>query len=400
MVSMTTPSAATRAGHSVFNVSLLIGILLIAANLRAPITSLGPVLTEVQQFFGLTTAAAGLLNALPLLIFACASPLAPWLTRSLGLERALFGALCLIAAGCLIRSSGSYSGLWLGTLLIGTGIAVANVLVVPLVKRDFAHHTSLCVGLYAATMALIAALGSGLAAPLSKIGGYAWKLSLGVWFVLAMAAMLCWWPQLKSSSALAVSQPERKGRSVWLSPIAWQVSMFMALQTVVFYTLIDWFPAMAASAGIGAAQAGAYLFAYQAIAVVANLSTSVAIKRLSDQRLLGFICSLAIVVGVSGLLYAPSQSLVWLLFAGTGAGMSMVTCLTLFGLRARDHHQASALSGMGQCIGYGLGASGPFFAGWLHETWGSWKAPLAVLLVAACLQGFFAVLAGRDRFAN
>lgn len=397
---MTTSSAATRAGQSVFNISLLIGILLVAANLRAPITSLGPVLTQVQQFFGLTPGAAGLLNALPLLIFACASPFAPWLTRTLGLERALFGALCLIAAGCLVRSSGVYSGLWLGTLMIGTGIAVANVLVVPLVKRDFAHHTALCIGLYAATMALIAALASGLAAPLSELGGYAWKLSLGVWFALAMAAILSWWPQLKSSSALAVSQPERKGRSVWFSPIAWQVSMFMALQTVVFYTLIDWFPAMAASAGIGATQAGAYLFAYQAIAVVANLSTSVAIKRLSDQRLLGFICSAAIVIGLSGLLYAPSHSLVWLLFAGVGAGMSMVTCLTLFGLRARDHHQASALSGMGQCIGYGLGASGPFFAGWLHETWGSWSAPLAVLLAAACLQGVFAVLAGRDRMID
>jgi CP family cyanate transporter-like MFS transporter len=377
---MTTPSAAIRAGYSVFNVSLLISILLIAANLRAPITSLGPVLTQVQQFFGLTPGAVGLLNALPLLIFACASPLAPWLTRSMGLERALFGALCLIAAGCLIRSFGIYSGLWLGTLLIGIGIAVANVLVVPLVTRDFPHHTALCVGLYAATMALVAALGSGLAAPLSDLSCYVWKLSLGIWFALAMVAVLCWWPHLKSSNALAIAKPVAADRSVWRSPIAWQVSMFMALQTVVFYTLIDWFPAMAASAGISTTQAGGYLFAYQAIAVVANLSTSVAIKYLSDQRLLGFICSLAIVIGVSGLLYAPSLSLVWLLFAGVGAGMSMVTCLTLFGLRARDHHQASALSGMGQCIGYGLGASGPFLAGWLHETWGSWDAPLTVLL--------------------
>jgi CP family cyanate transporter-like MFS transporter len=397
---MTTSSAATRAGHSAFNISSLIGILLIAANLRAPITSLGPVLSEVQQFFGLTPGAAGLLNALPLLIFACASPLAPWLTRSLGLERALFGALCLIAAGCLIRASGAYSGLWLGTLLIGIGIAVANVLVVPLVKRDFPHHTAMCVGLYAATMALIAALGSGLAAPLSELSAYSWKLSLGVWFVLAMVAIVCWWPQLRSSSALALSKPAAMGRSVWLSPIAWQVSMFMALQTVVFYTLIDWFPAMAGSSGISATQAGAYLFAYQAIAVIANLCTSVAIKRLSDQRMMGLICSLAIVIGVSGLICAPSLSLVWLLFAGVGAGMSMVTCLTLFGLRARDHHQASALSGMGQCIGYGLGASGPFLAGWLHEAWGSWNAPLVVLLVAASLQVVFAVLAGRDRYAD
>jgi CP family cyanate transporter-like MFS transporter len=187
---------------------------------------------------------------------------------------------------------------------------------------------------------------------------------------------------------------------VWRSGIAWQVSMFMALQTVTFYTLIDWFPAMAAASGIGATEAGGYLFAYQAVAVVANLATSVAIKRLRDQRLLGFLCSMMIVIGVLGLLEAPAMSLLWLLFAGVGAGMSMVTCLSLFGLRARDHHQASSLSAMGQCVGYGLGASGPFLAGWLHGLTASWQPPLVVLLVAACLQVVFAVLAGRKRYVD
>lgn len=137
------------------------------------------------------------LNALPLLLLASDSPLVPWLTRRFGLEQALFGALCLIAIGCIIRSSGTYTGLWLGTLLIGGGIATANVLVVPLVKRDFPSHAALCVALYAATMALMAALASGLSAPLSVLTGYRWKISLGVWFVLALVAIACWLPHLK-----------------------------------------------------------------------------------------------------------------------------------------------------------------------------------------------------------
>ncbi|WP_228394205.1 MFS transporter [Pseudomonas helleri] len=279
---MTSSSSAVRAGNSLFASSLLIGILLIAANLRAPITSLGPVLDQVQQYFSLSSAAAGLLNALPLLMFASASPLAPWLTRRFGLEQALFGALCLIAIGCIIRSSGTYTGLWLGTLLIGGGIATANVLVVPLVNRDFPSHAALCVGLYAATMALMAALASGLSAPLSVLTGYTWKISLGVWFVLALVAIACWLPHLKRARGRVPAAPPAASKSVWGSAIAWQVSMFMALQTVTFYTLIDWYPAMASSVGIGASESGVHLFAYQAIAVVANLSTSIAIKRLKD----------------------------------------------------------------------------------------------------------------------
>ncbi|PMY73354.1 MULTISPECIES: MFS transporter [unclassified Pseudomonas] len=397
---MTSSFPTARVGTSIFSSSLLLGILLIAANLRAPITSLGPVLDQVQQYFALSAAAAGFLNAVPLLMFAAASPLAPWLTRRLGLEQALFGGLCLIAIGCLVRSSGTSTGLWVGTLLIGGGIAIANVLIVPLVKRDFPSHTALCVGLYAATMALMAALASGLSAPLSSLTGYTWKISLGVWFLLALVALVCWLPHLSNARGRTEVQAPSAAKSVWRSGIAWQVSMFMALQTAIFYTLIDWYPAMANSIGIGASESGLHLFAYQAVAVVANLSTSVAIKRLKDQRLLGFVCSLAITVGIAGLVWAPSLSLVWLLVAGAGQGMSMVTCLTLFGLRVRDHHQASSLSAMAQCVGYGLGSAGPFLAGWLHNIFGTWQVSLLMLLAAASLQIFFAVMAGRNRFVD
>jgi CP family cyanate transporter-like MFS transporter len=397
---MTAPSAAIRADKSAFPAPLLLGILLIAANLRAPITSLGPVLSDVQRFFLLSPAASGLLNALPLVIFACGSPLAPTLIRRVGLERALFAALCLIGAGCIIRSSGLITGLWIGTLLIGSGIAIANVLVVPLVKRDFPNHTALCVGLYAATMALMAALASGLAAPISTLTQNGWKLALGVWFALALIAVIIWWPHLKARPTTDASRGQSVSTSVWKSPIAWQVSMFMALQTITFYTLIDWFPLIANSFGMSATQAGTYLFAYQAIAVVANLATSVAIKRLSDQRALGVVCSVAILIGVLGLMLAPSLSLLWLLFAGMGAGMSMVTCLALFGLRVRDHHQAGSLSAMAQCVGYGLGAAGPFLAGWLHGIYATWQVPLGLLSGAALLQIVFAVLAGRNRFVD
>lgn len=394
---MSVASPVTRTGKPIFASSLLLSILLIAANLRAPITSLGPVLEQVQQVFSLGPASAGLLNALPLLLFAIASPMAPWLKRRFGLEQALTGALVLIAAGGIIRSTGFYSGLWAGTFLIGAGIAVANVLIVPLVKRDFHEHAALCIGLYAATMALMAALASGLSAPLSVLSEYSWKVSLGVWFIIAIIAIVFMLPHLKNAHVRQNEQTPASGRSLWGSAIAWQVSLFMALQTTVFYTLIDWYPSMAGASGISASESGMHLFVYQAIAVIANLATSFAIKRLKDQRLLGFICSVAILAGVSGLAFAPELSLIWLMFAGAGAGMSMVTCLTLFGLRVRDHHQAGSLSAMAQCVGYALGSLGPFLSGWIHGITGTWQVSILLLMVIAAVQIVFAVLAGRDR---
>lgn len=163
-------------------------------------------------------------------------------------------------------------------------------------------------------------------------------------------------------------------------------------------TLIDWYPSMAVEHGVSASTAGYHLFLYQAIAVIANLTTAAFISRLKDQRLLGLICSLFITIGVAGILFKPAFSAVWLLFAGVGAGMSMVTCLTLFGLRTREHSQAGQLSGKAQCIGYLIGALGPYLAGIIRGHSLNWDSVLLCILVVTLVQAYFAWHAGKDRF--
>jgi len=377
-----------------------VGVLLIASNLRAPITALGPVIHEISASFSLSNSASGLLNALPLLIFGLASPFAPALTRKVGLEKALLTALILITLGCIVRSLMGLSGLWLGTFIIGLGIAIANVLVIPLIKRDFPSHTARCIGLYAATMAMIAAFSSGIAAPLSEISTAGWRLSTGIWVITSVPGLLVW---LRVCSRIS-HEPEsfakpqvQSNRSVWKSSIAWQVSIFMALQTMVFYTLIDWYPSMAGEHGVSATIAGYHLFLYQAVAVIANLTTAAFITRMKDQRLLGLLCSLFITAGITGILIMPELAAIWLLFAGVGAGMSMVTCLTLFGLRTHDHNQARQLSGKAQCVGYLIGALGPYLAGIIRGYSLSWDSTLVCMIFITFIQASFAWHAGRDR---
>lgn len=378
-----------------------IGILLIASNLRAPITALGPVIHEIAASFNLSGVYTGFLNALPLLIFGLASPFAPLLTRRIGLEKSLLTAIVLITAGCLTRSSLGGMGLWTGTFIIGLGIAVANVLIVPLIKRDYPGHTARCIGLYAATMALTAALSSGIAFPLSALSSATWRVSLGIWVIPAAFALIIWMKvcaRTDKEADLTTKPVVRSISSVWKSGVAWQVSMFMALQTMVFYTLIDWYPSMANEHGVSSSAAGFHLFIYQAVAVVANLSTALFIARLKDQRLLGLVCSLFITSGVAGLMIMPGISVLWLILAGIGAGMSMVTCLTLFGLRAREHHQAGQLSGKAQCIGYLIGALGPCLAGILHGHTHTWSSILLCLILISLVQAYFSWQAGRNRF--
>ncbi|WP_343550942.1 MFS transporter [Pantoea sp.] len=373
-------------------------LLLTAANLRTPITAVGPVLENIRQTFGLSASAAGVINFLPLLMFATLAPPAAWFGNRFGLERSLWGALLLITLGSLMRISGSETALWAGTVLLSSGIAAANVLLPPLIKRDFTEHTARYVGLYAMTMAITASIASGVVVPLAEMTRAGWRLSLAVWLIPAIVALFAWLPYLKKPAAPAnTALKTSSNRSPWRAALGWQVSLFMACQSLVFYTLIGWFTPFAQDNGISQLEAGGMLFVYQIVAIVSNLACMSALKKLRDQRAIGFLASLSIFIAVAGLLMAPNYALMWLILAGLGAGASMVICLSLFNLRTADHLQASKLSGMAQCVGYGLAALGPLCFGMLHDASGNWHAPLMLLLVIAAVQMVVATLAGRAR---
>lgn len=374
------------------------GIVLIGANLRAPITSLGPVLRDIQATLQLDGAAAGLLNALPLLLFAVLSLIAPSIGRRHGLERILGASIVAILMGTLLRSLWLPAGLWLGTILLSTGIAFGNVLLPGLVKRDFPDRAASIIGLYAAAMAGMAGLSAGLAVPIARLPFADWGLSLGAWAVLSLVTLLVWLPQMRAPQHHLSAAPHGMPVvSPWRHPIGWQVSLFFALHSLVFYSVVDWFASYVSDTGVSPAAAGGYLLVYQVVAIATNLGSASLIRRFADQRLLGFACGACLLVGTVGLLARPDLSLLWLIAAGLGAGIAMVTSLSLFALRTRDHHQAGALSGMAQFIGYAGAAAGPLLVGVLHDATGAWTAPLTLLIVASALVIVFATLAGRDR---
>lgn len=381
------------------NFGVAVGIVLIGANLRAPITSVGPVLPDMQTALHLSGAGAGFLNAVPLLIFALLSLVAPSAGRRYGLERVLGLALASIVLGTIGRSMPGASALWLGTILLSAGIAFGNVLLPGLVKRDFPTSAAGLIGYYAAAMAAVAGLAAGLSVPISRMEHSSWRWSIGVWALPAFVALLVWLPQMRGAQHYSVpgTRFESSYRSPWRHPIGWQVSLFFALHSLVFYSVVDWFSSYATSIGIPISKAGWYLLIYQLVAIATNLGCASLIRRSKDQKILGLLCGLLLLVGSTGLLYLPRLALLWLIAAGLGAGVAMVTSLSLFALRTNDHRQAAGLSGMAQCIGYLGAAAGPFLVGALHEKTGGWVGPLSLLVGASVLVAVFATLAGRRR---
>ncbi|MEV4512338.1 MFS transporter [Dactylosporangium sp. NPDC049525] len=377
---------------------LVVGILLIATNLRAALTSVGPVLDDVRADLGLTATAAGVLTALPLLAFAAFSPVAPLVARRLGLERTIGAGLAVLAAGIVLRSVPVTGAIWVGTVAIGVSIAFFNVLLPALVKRDFPDRVAQLSGAYSATQSVVAAIASGVAVPIAGDDPAGWRIALGCWVGLAVVAAAFWLPRLRTRPpGPADAGAAATHRSPWRSAIGWQVTLFMGLQSLVFYVMIAWLPTIEHDHGVAASTAGWHLFVYLISAVVANLAAPHLMRRLPDQRLVGLLCAALILIGVGGLLLAPGAVVAWLVSAGFGAGMSLVLCLSLFSLRAVDHRQAATLSGMAQSVGYLLAACGPVLIGALHDASGGWTLPLAVLCVVIAVMGGFAVQSGRDR---
>src|SRR4051794_1416408 len=401
MTTVTPPKAALPAATR--PVLLIVGILLIGANMRASLTSVGPLLDDIQLDLGLSSAAGGLLTALPLLAFALLSPVAPLVAARLGMERTLWGGLVLLTGGILLRSTPATGAIWAGTALLGAAISFFNVLLPSLVKRDFAGKAAVVIASYAATQTVVGAVASGIAVPMAGSEPDGWRLALGFWAGASAIAAAFWVPQLRAKTvprhtkSAALDPHPAEYRSPWGSALGWQVTAFMGLHSLAFYSIIAWLPSIAHDEGVSAKSAGWYLFGYQVVAVLANLATPILMRRFADQRILGLVCSSLILVAMAGLLVAPGSALLWVLVAGLGAGMSLVLTLTEFGLRTVHHGQAAALSGMAQCVGYTLAAAGPVAIGALHDATDAWTAPLSLLAACAVAQVVFAVLAGRQK---
>src|SRR6266542_3665157 len=346
---------------------LAAAILLLAGNLRAAITSVGPLVGEIRGDTGISHGLAGLITTLPLLAFGALSSLAPRLGRRFGIERTLLASMVVLVAGILLRSSGPVAALFGGTTLLGLAIAAGNVLLPGLVKRDFPDRTGWMTGLYSGAMGGMATVAVALAVPIADRAGLGWRGSLACWAAPAAVAALVWVllarrrpgaRQPAQREEPAVGGPAEPVPSLWRSGLAWQVTVFMGLQSLVFYSTIAWLAEILRDRGLSSSAAG-------------------------------WLVSLALLSG-RGLL--P----LWCVLIGLGQGALFSLALTMFALRAPDARHAAELSGMAQTVGYLLAATGPALLGLVHDLTGAWTVPLAALAGTTLVILLAGLAAGRD----
>lgn len=352
---------------------LIMGLVLVAMNLRPALSSLSPLLSDVSASLGLSAARAGLLTTLPVLCLGLFAPLAPILARRFGAERVVLGILLTLAAGIIVRSAFGEAGLFAGSLIAGASIGIIGVLLPGIVKRDFAKQAGTMTGVYTMALCLGAALAAGATVPLSHYFGDSWTLGLGFWIVPALVAALFWLPQLGQKHG--AHQVAYRVKGLLRDPLAWQVTLYMGLQSSLAYIVFGWVPSILISRGLSATEAGLALSGSIIVQLLSALTAPWLATRGKDQRLAIVVVMLLTLGGLFGCLFAPLEGLWgWAILLGLGQGGTFSLALTLIVLRSRDSHVAANLSGMAQGIGYTLASMGPLAVGVLHDWTGGWGA--------------------------
>ncbi len=411
-------AAASRArGRARGAALLLAGVIALAFNLRAAITSLPPLFPELSARLHLSQAAVSVLASLPVLAFGVFSGVAAPLSRRFGEEQVLGGAVGLLAAGLILRGAAPGVLLFPGTALAGAAIALLNVLLPSLVKRRAPERAGLLIGLYLLSLSAGSILASLIAVPVYNLSDGSVPLSLSVWALPALAAAVAWLPQrwYRTVPRTAPGEPEglsqetreprgpqgrggtQESRERPAGPavplklsryaLTWQVTAFMGVQSLTFYAALSWLPTMFRDRGVSAGGAGTLLALMNLGGAASSLMIPVLAHRARNQRALIAGSVTASAAGLAGAWFAPlGGAPAWVLVLGLGQGAALGLAIFFTMARAPDPRVAASLSGFAQSVGYLVATTGPLAIGFLHSAIGGWTVPVVVLLVITGLQ--------------
>ncbi|MFD2035757.1 CynX/NimT family MFS transporter [Belliella marina] len=377
---------------------LFLGIMLVAFNLRPSITAIGPLIPMIREDLGLSNGWAGFLTTLPLLTFATFSLFSAAIGKKLGNSQAILLALLILLIGSIVRVLGGPHWLYIGTGLTGIGIVICNVLLIPLIKNRLPKKIGIVTASYTTGMTLTAAIASGISAPLAIDLNLGWQGSLLPWAGLIILGIIIWSPQAKFPKPNINMHANEVKINVWKSRLAWQVSLFMGIQSLLFFTIVAWLPDMMITRGLSPVEAGVLMSLIQLIGLIGTFISPIIAVKFKNQVGIILVLGSMYLIGFSSLfVHILWVNYVGLTLVGLGMGSSISLAYTLIGLRTGSEKVTASLSGMSQSAGYYLAALGPLLFGVAFDIFGNWDHLIYLMLACTLLFTFFGVKSGRAR---
>lgn len=367
-----------------------VALLLYSLVLRAPVAAVPPLLSRVASGLDVSVAWASLLTSIPVLCFGLLTPVASRLIGWLEVNHAGLYCLAGVILGSVVRSYCGLVGAVVGTVLIGAGITIGNIVVPLVIGRHFQHRIALMTGAYSSTVNITVALTTALSVPLADRSG--WRLSIAfsgvVLGVIALVAWLAVYPpnargmrksSSSSSSSPLSSSPTMLARRVWRWRVGWLLAVAFAGHVLAFQSITTWLPsALAEELHLSATGAGMASSLFQAAGVVGPFTVDclTRLARWPLERVVWVICVCWIVMPV-GMAIIPAGWATWSVIGGTAQGAFFTALFLIVIQRSRNLDENRQLTAMVQGFGYVCAALGPVLLGWARQQQVPWSALFA-----------------------
>lgn len=376
----------------------ILGVVFISINLRAPLTSVSPVVYEIIEKLGLSNLQAGLITTIPLLAFGGLSIFAPQLAARFGLEKVLWLSMPVLILGLLLRVSGSASMLLVGAGIVGVAITMGNVLMPGFIKAKFPEKMGLMTGINALSMNVTGFLASGFSVQIGLLTGLGWQGSMGIWIFPAILGFLIWIPQLSAKVNGPTSISKSRFIGLLRSRTAWYITIFMGLQSCLFYILVAWLPVVLQDWGMTKEEAG-WTFSYiQMTQLPIMLFGSMLTARIKKHNYLILFTTGVLFLGIFGIAVFKTVYIIpSIICIGIGTGLAFTIVLMFFVLKTETPIQAAQLSGMAQSFGYLIAASTPPLFGLIFDWTANWTYSILLLAPITLVMCIVALLSAKGK---
>lgn len=381
-------------------VLLTLTIIFIAANLRGPLTMVGPLIPSMKESFTSGNSLFGILTSIPLFVFGIISIIAPKLDNKFGKRITITTSLSLLLIGLLIRSLGSVSSLLIGSILVALGIGISNVLLPSIIvegapKKDVGRLT----GTFTTTMGLFGSIASGLSIFLASIVG--WQFALEIFVITAIIALVLWLTYSKTVEGIEREEqlePEIKLSYLLKSKLVWSIALFMGVQSWIAYALFAWVPFILIDRGMSSNFSAIALMIIQLCSMPTMYIIPIIAGKKKSQSMFVAVTTIIGFIGCLSLFAAnPIILTVGLVLIGIGQGASLSFSYLFFTVRTNSAKETSSLSGISQTIGYFIASTGPIIFGYIHDITNLWNGSLIFMLFMHVILLFEGILSGRNK---
>lgn len=378
-------------------------VIILGLCLRMPILSVAPLLDMISSDLELSATAAGWLSTIPVLCFGTVALISPTLTRRWGMDAILLAMFLLLLIGLLIRSVPSIALLFGGTVLVGAGIAVSNVILPGFIKREAPDKVGPMTAVYSAAISASGAIGAGATIPIMNALDLDWRGALrwpAAGVIIGILILIPW--QMSARSGRTVRASDRTFHTnLWRNKVAWYVTGYMGMQSFIFFATTGWLAVYLIAEGMSEQRAGFMLGLSPLFGVAGSFIAPLLVYKRSDQRWLVWVSSALCAIGLAGLVWLPTTgTILWVSVFGFGSGMTLSIALTFIGLRTPDAHHAADLSMMAQAVGYSIAALGPILIGFASDVVGNWQVPFGLILASTVILTVVGLGGGKSRLVT